>query len=565
LTAPRPAFAVALVLSLLLAVLNLVWIANQRLGYPLNYDEAAFMAMARYDSVRLVNAGPIGLMRAYAVQGPAAPLVPLVSVPAQVLGGPSSLPSFGVVQGFLVLLAMATYGLGARLGGPVSGLMAMLAVATAPGVISFSRTYHFAMPSAAVLATTLWALLQTEGFQRRWWSVTWGCLLGLLVLTRSVTLALVPGIVLAAAVTILTAHTRRTGLVNLGLGLFVTVVVASTWYGFNLLRVLEYLIAGGYGASAALYGESRSPASLDFWVVRLSHLIQQGLYLPLALLLLVFLVAGAVAAMRSRRAGLDGLDTSRSREPLAIGIVLISAYVALSSSSNVGSGFVLLLVPPLIVLAACLAGSGGPRGFSSLMFAFLVVVAGLNLIMTSGLDVPLAGRRYASVPVLGGVPVTDGYSNIQDILMIAGYDAGRPGGQLPEVHRRWLEIDRELADLLVESSAEGGSVPAAAFASRDPIITVGSVRLAGLLWHQQNLSLFELSGAEPDDTINAYADRLSTLNPRPNFLIAADAGPSEAEPRVTQEFAEAAAREAGFGLAQTIELPGGRTLRVWQR
>jgi 4-amino-4-deoxy-L-arabinose transferase-like glycosyltransferase len=545
--------------------LNLVWIAEHRLSFPLNYDEAAFMAMARYDSLRLVTLGPIGLARAYVVQGPAAPLVPLASVPAQVLGGASNLPSFGVIQAFLVLLAIATYGLGARLGGPMAGLMSMIAVTTAPGVIYFSRMYHYAVPSAAVLAALLYALLSTRGFERRDWSLIWGLLLGLLALTRSVTLALMPGIVLAAMVAVIVQRGRRAAFMNLVLGLIVATAVAATWYGFNLTRVLEYLMVGGYGPASAMYGEARSPASVEFWLARLTHLVHQGLYLPLAVVLvLLSLAAGVVGFSRSEDRQAGGISQSAAVDHLVIGIVLVSGYLALSSSSNVGSGFVLLLLPMLIPLAASVASWGLPTLGSRLALALLGIVGMVNVFMTSIAGTPLNAARHATVPLLGSLPLTDGRYDIQNILAIAGYDSGLPGERLPEPHGRWLEIDRELTDLFIRSTSPN-DLPVAAFASRDPIVTVGSVRLAGLVWHQRNLSLFELSGADPDDTVVSYANRLASLSPRPNFLVAADPGPAEAPPRVTQELAEVAARASGFQPVHVIKLPGGRAMRVWQR
>jgi hypothetical protein len=230
----------------------------------------------------------------------------------------------------------------------------------------------------------------------------------------------------------------------------------------------------------------------------------------------------------------------------------------------VGSGFVLLLLPTVIPLAASVASTGLPAFGARLILGLLGIIGVLNVVMMSSAATPLAAARHVTIPLLGSVPVTDGRYDMQNILTLAGYGAGAPGARLPELHRRWLEIDRELTDVFIRSNP-ANDVPAAAFASRDPIITVGSVRLAGLQWHERNLSLFELSGADPDDTVAAYADKLAILTPRPNFLVTADPGPADAPPRVTQELAEAAASANGFQLIHVIELPGDRAMRVWQR
>jgi hypothetical protein len=67
----------------------------------------------------------------------------------------------------------------------------------------------------------------------------------------------------------------------------------------------------------------------------------------------------------------------------------------------------------------------------------------------------------------------------------------------------------------------------------------------------------------PADSPSVYEAQLNRHRNRPNFLITTPPGPAEFEPRVTQAFAEAAAKRLGFTLLRTFDLPDGRSTKIW--
>ena len=92
----------------------------------------------------------------------------------------------------MVLLTFATYGIGERLAGPRLGALAALVVATSHGTFIFAREYIFALPTAALLACAMYALLRSERLEIRRWAIACGAALGLMVLARTMACGLRP-------------------------------------------------------------------------------------------------------------------------------------------------------------------------------------------------------------------------------------------------------------------------------------------------------------------------------------------------------------------------------------
>ena len=89
--------------------------------------------------------------------------------------------------------------------------------------------------------------------------------LGLMVLARTMTIAFVPGLLLAALLPVL-ARRSVSGLVRVGAGIAIAVAVASTWYVYNAANVYDYLWRAGYGPNASLFGPKRSVFSPSDWL-----------------------------------------------------------------------------------------------------------------------------------------------------------------------------------------------------------------------------------------------------------------------------------------------------------
>ncbi len=85
---------------------------------------------------------------------------------------------------YLVILGCATYGLGRALWGPWTGLLAALIALTSPLVIVYSTNYFLELPLIAMVALATWALVRSQGFTSRPYTLMFGLAAGLGMLTK---------------------------------------------------------------------------------------------------------------------------------------------------------------------------------------------------------------------------------------------------------------------------------------------------------------------------------------------------------------------------------------------
>lgn len=548
--------------TLLIVVVQVLWLAANRRGYPLDVDESGYMTIALIDHARLAGGGLDDYWQAIQEQVPNAPLVPaLTALVYSVHTG--ILASFTVLLGFLVLLVMAVYGLAERLAGPRIGALAALVIATSPGALAFSRHYVFALPAAALLACAVYALVRSDGMRSTRWAAGVGVALGLMVLARTLTVAFLPGVALAAVVLVVARGVDRRRLLNMALAACASVAVAALWYARNFDSVRDYLTSFGYGSKSAEYGSDSSLLSVRRWFLTLQKAGFESLHLILLLMLVGAVIAIAVVAVRrvladpDRRAAVRRLAGS---DAFAVAVVLIVGYVALTSSRNRGLGFSLPLVPLLVVLGVA-AIRYLPRARTPLV-AGLIAVAVVNFVSESGVVDAFGKRRDVTLPALGTVPVIDAQPS-----PVGAMREQVPG---PKLHfaghdKQWLDVDHELAGFVLGFAEREGVErgPVVAFATRHRVMNTNSVALASVLWFRREVPMAQLT---PDggDTAAAYAAFLSDpAHGLPNFVFTASTNAGDFSPAVTQSEVERAARSLGFRVVRTARLPDGRVLRMW--
>jgi hypothetical protein len=562
---PRARWGLVVAVGLLvLAAVDIWWIASHRHGYPLNIDEAGYTSIGLVDYLGFRNGGLHGWWEAVQTQTPNAPLVPaLTSVLLLVKAG--VMEGFGTLLAFWILLGFASYGVGERLAGPRLGALAAMLVALSPGSFLFGREYVFALPAAALLACSVYALLRSEGLQVRRWAVACGVALGLMLLTRTMTVAFVPGVLLAAVVALLLRRQQGSlsrGTLNLGLLLLSGGAVAATWYVRNLQPVLDYLTGFGYGEQADLYGEN---PFLSWGRMRrvAEKVAADDLLLPLALLVLAGLVAIAVVAIRrvaaaeDRRATLARLAGS---DAFAVALVFACGYAALTSSRNGGEGFTFplaVLLPPLAVIALRLY-----RSVAVPAIALLTLITALNFVAAANVSDGVSRVRLVSVPGFEPLPWLGGRP--RSVSAVRDQVPG-PATRFVDQDRGWPDADEALAQFLVEDLGTPTVTPTTAFASRNHVLNTNTVLLAGLLMYRRGLPLTQLN-AEEGDTVAAYKRQLS--DPRfgsPTALVTMSRNTDDFPPLVTQKRVEIAARQLHFRPLHTMTLPDDRKLRVWSQ
>jgi hypothetical protein len=549
--------------ALVLVAIDVWWFVTYRDGFPLNVDEAGYISIGVIDWIGLENGGLRGWWDAVQMQAPSAPLLPALTSILLVFK-PAVLTGFVTLAGFMVVLIFAAYGIGERLAGPRLGALAALVTGTLPGTILFAREYVFALPTAAMLACAVFALLRSDGLRSRRWAIACGVALGLLLLSRTMAVVFVPGVLVAGGVAMLVRGQGdyRNRFVNLALLIFSGAAVAATWYWRNLQSVVDYLTDYGYGNQAQYYGEENSLLSWDRLSTVAEKMIVNDLLVPIAALVFIGLLAVAFVAVRrlvdsdDRRAELLRLAGS---DTLTVLIVASAAYAALTSSQNVGNGFTLpisVLLPSLAVVSLRLF-----RVAVAPVVALLGVIAAVNLASTSTIwdDVSkprgVAVPAFGQLPWIGGVPHTVGAIRVQVPGSLSHFDERDHG---------WTQIDSELANELISLGPEG-LPPVVAFGSRNRLVSGNSVGLAAVLNAHQGIPFAQLN-AEPSDSVATYKHQLTAPElGLPTVLITMSRNTEDFPPLVTQSYAETAAKQLGFGKIRSFVLPDGRELYVWQK
>lgn len=570
-------------LLLVTVAINLWWDGAHRSGLPFDIDEAGYLQRAVRDADALHGGGLASLWSTVRLPDPQAPLLTVVGGIFRWVTGAGTYRMLAVQQLFYVVLVVATYWGARRLANRNWSLLAAVMVAAVPGVVDSSRTFTFALPAAAVLTATLVVQLRIDAFRTLGKSALWGVLLGLSALTRTVTLSLLPPLILAAVVSVVVSRPQRRQALHLGAGLLVGLLVAGSWYSATWRLVLRYLTTYGYGTNASKYGTSRSVLSLGWWTFRLNSAVNTEVFAPLTLAILLCFLAGFFAWWHRSRSGRGNASDQRPARPPAEAmrryladpratawIFLVGGFLVLSTSQNAGSMFELPLIPAVIILAASF-GSRSMRSARPYVAAACVLAAVLSFVGMSA-AIPEVSTSALDVSV-GPVHLT-AFDGRGTILFYAATTGGActprwcdPSGTMPGEEaslRAWVSPSRDMAGFLHGYAAAHGCDPVVFFAVQDPLFNTNTVDLAYQLEYGKDLptGLLETRRRAGETPLRQLQD---PDRGEPNLVII---GPAPTysrtfSPLVGQVTGLAALKKDGFGPVGGLPLPDGRVMSVW--
>jgi hypothetical protein len=546
-------------------VLHVVWLARFRHGYVTEWDESGYLQFSLSDFDALHDEGPWGFVKLVGNRDTFGPLVPAVTALAYPITGRGVFGSLLVLPVFFAGLVAASFGLARQLVSDSWAVVAAVTVAAIPAVTDYARLFHFALPATACMTAALWALVRSEGLRRVGWVVAAGLFVALTLLSRTMTIAYMPGFALAAgALLLVETPDLRVRVRNLAIGAGVVALVAGPWYLRNARGVYDSLVGTGYGEAATVFGRHYPIASWGYWTKELRlNLSYLGLPLAGALLLcfgaaLWFALARHWPLIRHRRP-----RSARAVSVLALVLVVLEGYLALTSSRNEGTGFSLPWLPVLVVLAVVAAASIPARALRLALAAVLVVLSLGAVVSKSGWVEPLAKVRTVSVPGFGTVKVTDGRGIIQTEVAGAGYDIGPITHPLSTIHRLWLPLAREVDAWSLRRAQRRGEPLHLTLGLDDLIFGNSRLILAAQLWFHRYLRVDYLRPYPDGDTVAAYRHELVSPN-RVNALVIGDPSPVK-NPNITRSKVEAAARSLGFTPVKSFEMPDGRIIWMWWR
>ncbi len=566
----KPLLVVALAWVVTSAI-NLWVIQRYRVGFPIDIDESGYLGFSfqYWDAFR--SDGFEGLWSVLQVPNPYAPLVPLATLPIHAVAGQGIYSSMAVQAGFVGVLGVAIYATvrGALANHWWAALAAALAMST-PMIMDYSRTYHFVVASTAMFAVCLACLVRSDALARTWPTILGGIATGLLLMSRTMTIAFVPALFAAIILLVLMAGISRRRLLHVVLFTFAAVLVASTWYWHSGDAIWNYLTGYGYGDESATYGPRHEPDMVRFWTRTMVRLAQ-AIYLPLVLVSMFASSLLAFAIMKRHvRLHRGGRTTQAS---LALCIAFAMVWIALTSSRNAGTGFVAPLVVPTIALIVIATAKVPYHRSRVLLTVALVAIVPFTLLSKASVWESIS-RERSFVALQTEAPSADGTRMVDTSISIpitdgAGFNIGYEGSPtidgldtMPPQDRLWLDASRDLARAVDAISRERGRLPVVSMNARKPFLNYNTLRLS---WNMEfGTSL--LAGAIDPRRDSIRYDLRALTDPafgQPNMIIYSDRVRSDYPPHLDIGDLRAALDELGFEYERAMELPDGSTAHLY--
>jgi len=321
---------------------------------------------------------------------------------------------------FVPLLAFGCFGTGRFAYGTRAGLLAAILALGSPMFVSMMHEYDLDPPEAAMVAVSVWALLESQRFRRLGIALLAGVLSGLALMVKETAVIFLAGFVV---VTMLRAGPRRWRgmIVYLAAG----AVVAGPWYVYHWHDIIgSFNTIGGLAPNAVQAPPRFSLRNLSwYWW----NLINEQVLTPFGI---SFLIGVAIALRRLLRKRV----TAENVEPELLAGVVVS-YLSMTYLTHKDPRYTL----PMLVYVAVLATGWIARlprrkiriGLSAGVVALAAVYfVGLSAGIGGAVRIPLPGAQdtiiysrqltlYETSGWVRGGPVRD--AEVQRLL------AGLPG------------------------------------------------------------------------------------------------------------------------------------------
>ena len=412
-------WAVVAALSTLVVGLGAVhmwWLLRFREGFGVDSDEAGYLSFAFLLHDALHADGPLGVWRGFQGQGGIGPLLPSVTALVEVFGGARQIiPSIDVQIVFFAVLVFASYGIGRRLLDRRAGVLTAVVVATVPAVTDYVRTYQLVIPSTAMYAVATYALLASDQPSPTWMDDCLGPRARPDASLPNDGDRVPPG---TAPRRRLDADRRRCrpapnrqfhARPRRSHRRCAAVVRVQLALDLGLPRQLRLRRSEPWARHQALAALARL---LDQRVI---GTIDLSLYLPLASVLGCAFLLAAASRLTSVSRGSGALDAigrwvrgAARSDAIVPAFVVVEGYLALTSSSNDGTGFVVPLLPAFVALAVVAGLRVRWRIARSLLVAALLATSAFDVVMKAAVVRVASETRRVELPILGPATLMNG-------------------------------------------------------------------------------------------------------------------------------------------------------------
>ena len=455
---------------------------------------------------------------------------------------------------------LAAYGITKRVARTAAGIVAAVAVAGAPVVIDYSRSYSFALPAAAMFTTAVWCQMRSFGHTKLWWSAAWGASLGAMTISRSMTVAFVAGFLVVAVLQAAEATNRKRALCGFGVGVATGLIIAGPWWWYDGASAWQYLTSAGYGAQSSMYGPPRSIFSLASWS-QFGYLnVNASIGIPLAAVLLLGAFALGAKTLQRYRTGHLSVEGVLRSEWLCPIVAVAVALGALFSSRNQGSAFIAPLVPSMCAVAvAALFQLVHARRGRVLVVALVVIAAVPTYAMKTiyGGEVNDPPMLSVDVPGWGETTVYDSRSTYDEFVT-----ADMPHSQVNR--KAWVNTNYQTANTIWRLQQRALAAMPVTLGFNARLLNVNTLTLYSYALHGALLDAVLLNPVLPQDEVAGYEQQFEADRGSGGEIAILTCDTNEVFPPVLSCVSERAAASAeGLREASTLELPDGSSLQFW--
>jgi hypothetical protein len=464
---------VALILALAAAGSNVLWVQHNRFGLALTIDEAGYMSQAIAYANALKYGGVSAWFAALSYPTKFAPLSPIVSSVMMAKLGINENIAFYTHILFYAGLVLITFWWVRERSSRGAAIAAALLVASLPDIVLYTRTYQYGVPTAFFFLLANFAYFKADRFSSWGWSTVLGGALGLMLLSRTMSIAFLPAFGLVWLLDSGKVLSRRLG--QLALSVTVFLLVALPWYALNFKEIFGYLFSFGYGVHSAEYGMgATSVLSLGYLASRIQGLMD-SLYLfhfVVVFLLFWFCVLRQVRTwMRARQI--------EDRSVIVPTLIVLLCVIILFSSKNRGSGFEIPLFSVMIFCVACTIDvqleRRALRTATYLGLSLCAIVVGYYQSTTSACD---SAPDLVVRPLLSRTPIRVCDSYVDQYIRagdgIHRVDRSKWSRISREDQKEWRRVSSELANRLHDVDASKSMV---IYLTRNRLVNVNTVML----------------------------------------------------------------------------------------
>lgn len=224
---------VAIFIWIFLAMNEVYWLRID--NFPLIWDSALHFVNS-VQTFKILNEGFSSLSQVIHVHGYYPPLVPLTAAPFYALFDID--PDVGIAGMnlvFLGILILSIFGIGKIMANGMVGALSAFIVAMYPAIFGYSRTFMYDIPLMAMVTLGLYMLLKTENFKHRKYSLLFGLVLGLGMLTKWTYALFIIGPICFVLYRAIKSHGLKSFIVtNIISSIIIATVLSALWYGPNI-------------------------------------------------------------------------------------------------------------------------------------------------------------------------------------------------------------------------------------------------------------------------------------------------------------------------------------------